>query len=112
MGRPKKDKFADLNPEFKTLIDNAKEDDIRKKISEVALNEADNQEAKAADEDLANQKAKAKEAGAQYAEATAANKSAIAYAKYILRNMGKHAELDTGAKDEVEVGLHVVSQRS
>lgn len=89
MGRPKKNEFEDLDSDFKTSIESATDEEIRKKIAQVALNEHENRANKGKDEDLKNAKDKAKEAGRQYAEATAANKARISYAHFILESRGK-----------------------
>jgi hypothetical protein len=88
-GRPKKEPFEDLDKDFKALIESATEEDIRKKISEVALNEFQNQENKKADGQLAEAGAAYKEAGAQYKEATKHNKLRIGYARFMLDSRGK-----------------------
>ncbi len=88
-GRSKKGPFDDLDSVFKEAVESATDDDIRKKISEVALNEAQNQENKKLDQDLAEKKAAAKSAGLQYAEGTKANRLRIGYARSILEARGK-----------------------
>ena len=88
-GRPKKDPFDSLAPEFKSAIEGGTEEEIRQKISLVALAEAANQEAKGNDEDLKNQGIIYKEAGAQYKEASKANKQKISYCRSILEARGK-----------------------
>jgi hypothetical protein len=88
-GRPKKEPFADLSPEYRTEIENASEEDIRKKISLVALAEAENVDNKKNDEHLKEVGMALQEAGAQYKEASKANKQKIGYARSILEARGK-----------------------
>lgn len=90
MARPKSKKgaFDDLDPEYKSTLEDMSDDDVRRKISEVALNEAQNQENKKADQDLAEKKLAAKEAGLQYSEASKANRLRILYARFILEARG------------------------
>jgi hypothetical protein len=99
-GRPKKEQFADLDEEFKALIDGGNEGEIRLAVQRVALNESDNQEAKKADEDLREKKEQAKMAGEGYADATKANKVRVEYAKFMLQNMGKHAAVVEAREEE------------
>jgi hypothetical protein len=92
MGRPKgaaKGKYDDLDLEFKTLIENASDEDIKKKVSEVALSEHENKAAQKADLDLEEKKAACKFANEGYAENTKQNKLRISYAHYILNGRGK-----------------------
>lgn len=89
MAKAKKGQFDDLDTEYKTNIEAATDDEIRSKISEVAMNESDNLEAKKNDEDLKAKKETAKFAGEGYAEASKFNKMRINYAKHILEARGK-----------------------
>jgi len=72
MGRPRKEKdpWADLPEEFKAKVTAAGIDDeaITREIREAALYRQALKEAKANDEDLKAQKAKARDAGAVYRE--------------------------------------------
>lgn len=88
-GFAKKAPFADLDQDFKDTVANMSEEEIRKRISEVALNEHENREAKKKDMDLKEKQSAAKFAGAQYVEATKMNKLRIAYAHFILEGRGK-----------------------
>ena len=88
-GFKKKSPFADLDAEFKETIDNMSEEDIKRRISEVAIAEHENREAKKKDEDLAEKVAAVKFAGEAYREATKMNKLRIAYAHFILEARGK-----------------------
>lgn len=88
-GSAPKSPFADLDTDYKTLIEGAKDEEIRAKISEVALNESDNLENKKKDVQLEEAKQAAKDAGQQYADATKMNRLRINYAKTILEARGK-----------------------
>lgn len=88
-GFSKKSPFSDLDQEYKDTVANLDEIEIKKRISEVALNEHENREAKKADQDLKEKLSAAKFAGAQYSEATKMNRLRIAYAHFILESKGK-----------------------
>lgn len=87
-GRPAKDPFEFVAPEFKDFVNSASDEDVKKKIAEVAMNQAALMEAKEADEDLKEKKAVATEAGRVYTEGTKANKQSIAYARALLGARG------------------------
>ncbi len=89
MGRPKKDKFEDLDIDFKDSVAAMDESQIRAKLAEVSLNQAALMAAKADDEDLAVKKEIAKEAGAIYREGTKMNKLSIEWARQVLGDKGK-----------------------
>jgi hypothetical protein len=92
MGRPKgpaKGKFDDLNSEFKETVESMSDEDIKKKVSEVALLEHENRAAKDADQDLEEKMAQAKMAGESYREASKQHKLMISYAYVILQSRGK-----------------------
>jgi len=88
-GRPAKDKFADLAPEFKDSVEGATDDKILTLLGEVAKSEELNQRSMNDDEDLAQKKEQAKFAGEGYAEATKANKLKRAYLYNVLKARGK-----------------------
>ena len=88
MGRPKKDKFDDLDAEFKDSVASMAVDEIRMKIAQVALNEEENLKAKEDDEDLLAKKEAAKFAGEQYAEASKMNRLRIRFMRRILGDRG------------------------
>lgn len=85
----KKSPFADLDQEYKDGIASMTEEEINKRIAEVAKAEHENRENKKKDQDLKNQQALAKQAGAQYADATKMNRLRIAYGYFILESKGK-----------------------
>lgn len=89
MGRPKKDKFDDLDKDFKEEAEKLDEGQLRTKISEIALNQEALMEAKEQDQDLAQKKEQAKEAGAVYREGSKANKLRVRYLRQMLDAKGK-----------------------
>ncbi len=89
MGRPKKDKFEDLDIDFKDSIAAMTEEEIRAKLAEISLNQAALMQAKSDDEDLKTKKEIAKEAGAIYREGTKANRLRIEWARQVLGDKGK-----------------------
>ncbi len=88
-GFKKKGKFDDLDSDFKTNVENMTDEEIKRRISEVAIAEHENREAKTKDTDLADKMAAVKFAGEQYREASKMNKLRIAYAHFILESRGK-----------------------
>ena len=88
-GRPKKDKFADLPEEFKNSVAAMDEAGIRSELAKITLAQAANLQAKEQDQDLAEKKEAAKEAGAQYREATKMNKTKVNWCKQVLEDKGK-----------------------
>lgn len=87
--KKKKDVFEDLDSEFKTTVDSMTDEEIKRRISEVAIAEHENQANKKQDQDLAERLAQAKMAGEQYREATKANKLRIGYCHALLAARGK-----------------------
>lgn len=87
-GRPKKNPYDLIDEEWKNAVNGATPADINSRISEVAKAEELNQRLKGEDEDLANRKAEAKDAGQQYADATKVNKLKITYAVEVLKGKG------------------------
>jgi hypothetical protein len=92
MGRPKKDKFEDLDEDFKDSVAAMDEAGLRSKISEITLNQEAVLEAKENDQDLASKKEEYKVAGASYREATKANKLRVKFLRQVLGDKNK----DTG----------------
>jgi len=83
-----KDPYKDLPPEFKEAIPSMDVVDIRKTVAKVALDQAELNIAQKADQDLADKKEIAKEAGAVYKESAKLNKLKISYCRSILENKG------------------------
>lgn len=81
--------LEELAPEWKQALEDASDEEVKVKVSVVALNEQDNQNLKDADEDLASAKEAVKVASEQYVSATKVNKAKIKYAKYLLESRGK-----------------------
>jgi len=91
MRRAKKEKspWAALDDGFKDALAALNDDEIHRRIAEVALNEVANQEAKKVDEDLKEKVEAAKFAGETYREATKMNKLRIGFAHSILEARGR-----------------------
>lgn len=90
-GRPAKTEYQDLTTDFQDAVASMSDEDVRKRIAEVALDQAALNEAQALDEDLKTKKEEAKFAGEIYAEGNKANKLKIKYCRSILLNRGKAA---------------------
>jgi hypothetical protein len=88
-GRPPKGEFDDLPMDFKEAVEHLAPEEINMRIAEVAKSEVENLENKKADQDLAEKLAAAKEAGAQYRDATKQNKLKIRFMKRVLGDKGK-----------------------
>lgn len=91
MGRPKKTEnpFEGLAEEFQAAVDGGSDDEIRRLVADVAFNEVLNLKNKKEDVHLQEMKAAYKEAGAQYVEASDANKQKIRYGRQVLEGRGK-----------------------
>ena len=90
-GAPK-DKFAELDEDFKNEVAGMDEAGIKARIASITLNQAALIEARDNDQDLTNAKETAKVAGAVYREGTKANKLRIGFCRRVLGDKGK----DTG----------------
>jgi hypothetical protein len=88
-GRPAKDKFAELPPEFKDKVEGAKDEEIISLLGEVAKSEELNMRLMNEDEDLSAKKEQAKFAGEVYSDTTKANKLKRAYLYNVLKARGK-----------------------
>lgn len=88
-GFKKKGPYEDLDKEYKETIENMSDEDIKRRVSEVAIAEHENREAKTKDKDLADKVSAVKFASEQYREATKMNKLRIGYAHFILESRGK-----------------------
>ncbi len=86
---PKKEKFAELPEEFKDAVAGMQEAQIRDRIAKVALDQAALMEAKDLDEDLAEKKEIANEAGAIYRDGTKMNKLKVEFCRQVLGDKGK-----------------------
>lgn len=84
-----KDKFKNLDEDFKDLVANMNEDEIRNKIAEVAIAQEELMNAKEDDQDLAEKAEAAKEAGAIYREGSKMNRMRIQFCKQVLEDRGK-----------------------
>lgn len=92
MGRPKGAKnkvaFDDLSDEFKSAIVGSSREQIKNRIAEIAMAEAENITTKAADQDLADKKEQVKLAAEGYVTKTKEHKLKIAYAMQVLNDKG------------------------
>lgn len=89
MGRQKKNKFDDLDADFKSVVENMSDESIRDKVAQIALDTEELLKAKEDDEDLKEKVQIAKEAGAVYREGVKMNRVRIQYAQMILESRGK-----------------------
>lgn len=93
-----KDPFELVPSDFKEGIESAKDEEIRARIAETAMNDAALSEAKKKDQDLKDMREKVKYANEPYSTGAKANKQRIAYARLILEARGKDAG-DSGLDD-------------
>jgi hypothetical protein len=91
MGRPKKvkDPFDLLDGDEKNAIENSSDEELQKRIAEVAMNDAALADAMKKDFDLQQKKDAVKVAMEPYRDAKKANKQRIAYARLLLDARGK-----------------------
>ena len=87
-GRPKKDPFANLSDEFKDSMSAKSEEEIRKIISESAMNEVALLEAKKNDTHLQECVFAAKEAGEVYKNGSKENRAKIEFCRQVLSDRG------------------------
>lgn len=88
MAKMEKNPHEDVPEEWRDAVEAATTDDIKKKVAEVALAQAELMKAKKEDADLAEKKEQVKEASAIYREGSKLNKAKIEYAKMILDSRG------------------------
>lgn len=88
-GRPKSDPFAALDQEWKDLINNMKEDEIRNRVAEIALERETLLKAKKEDMDLKEKAIAYAEAGRVYKEGVKGAQVRIQYAQMVLESRGK-----------------------
>ena len=84
-----KNKFDELDEDFKADVDNFDEAQARSKLAQIALDHAELMEAKGNDEDLKEKREAAKEANAIYSEGSKMNKLRTEYIRERMRAMGK-----------------------
>lgn len=84
-----KNKFDDLDEEFKDAVAAMTEAQLRLKICEISLNQMEIEAAKKNDEDLKAAVEAAKTAGASYKEATKMNKLRAKFCRRVLADQGK-----------------------
>lgn len=88
MPRPAKEPFSDVPQEFRDSVDAGDREEIRRLISQVALDQVELELAQVADEDYQRIKEQYKEAGAIYREGTKVNKLKIKYAQRVFEDKG------------------------
>lgn len=84
-----KDKFDGLEQEWRDAIMGMSVEDIKKRVAETALNQAELMRAKKEDQDLADKKESYSDATAVYREGTKANRLKIEFMKATLDGRGK-----------------------
>ncbi len=89
VGRPKKDKYAELAPEFKDSVQGKTDEQLNDILAKVAKDEELNRRNKDLDEQLKEAILAAKEAGLQYRDASKTNKLKTSYIYDTLKARGK-----------------------
>ncbi len=84
MARPKKADFADLDSDEQDMIASLRGNDLVAYVAKVAMDQHALMKAKEEDQDLAEKKEAAQDAGAQYRDGTKFNKLRISFAKRVL----------------------------
>lgn len=79
----------DLEPTLKVALDNMKPEELRAKVSEVALYKQAREDQMAADPDVSQARATLAESLADYKDEIKGSKLQIAYIKYLLESAGK-----------------------
>lgn len=85
----KKSPFSDLDDDFKDTVANMSDDEIKRKLAEIAINDHENTEAKKQDQDLESKKQVYSMACEPYKEAKKANRLRTSYCYSILESRGK-----------------------
>lgn len=88
MARSKKNPADVLSEQERTDLENATNEGLKEAVQKAAMAEVENLAARDADQHLAECKAAAKEAAAQYKEASARHKAIIVYSKSLLEARG------------------------
>lgn len=88
MAKVEKNPYEDVPEEWRESVESATTEEIKKKVAEVALAQAELMKAKKDDADLADRREQYKEAGAIYREGSKMNKCKIEYAKMVLDSRG------------------------
>lgn len=84
-----KSKFDGLDEEFKSAVSSMKDDEVRSRVSKVALDQQRLDELKTTDTDLAACREKYSAAGAMYRDGAKLNKLRISYCLQTLKSRGK-----------------------
>lgn len=88
LGRTKKGPFDDLPSDFKDAVAQSSPDDIKKRVAAIAIEQAELEKAKEADQDYQEKKAAASAAGAVYRDGKKGAKLRIAYCLQVLGDKG------------------------
>jgi hypothetical protein len=98
-----KDKFKDLDEDFKTNIQNMGNDEIRERIAEIVLSQRELMLAKKQDADLAEKKKKKKELSKKYRKVSELNKFRVDFAKDLNPNeVAAKTSIATSTLEEVQ----------
>jgi len=89
-----KDKFKALDNDFKDAVAAMPEEDIRKKVANIALAQEALMKARDEDQDLARAKEEFSVAGAIYRDGSKMNRLRIQYCREMLESRGKDADGD------------------
>jgi hypothetical protein len=89
MAKKEKDKFDLLEQEWRDAVQGMNKEDIKKRVCEVALNQAELMKAKREDQDLDEKRETYRDASSIYREGTKMNKAKIEYMKMVLDGMGQ-----------------------
>jgi hypothetical protein len=89
MAKMKKDKFDLLEQEWRDAVQGLDAIDIKKRVAETALNQAELMRAKKEDMDLQEKKESYSDASSVYREGTKMNKMKIEFMKMVLDGRGK-----------------------
>lgn len=88
-GRPKKDEFADIDPELKETLESMSDEEVRKKVSEFALLRQAQKEMMKEDPDVQEASDNLKVVKAPYNEAIKGAELNIKYVKFLLEARGR-----------------------
>ena len=83
-----KDPFEIIDENWRDAVQGMTADEVKMRVSEVALNQAELMRVKKEDQDLTEKRELAKEAGMVYSEGTKMNRAKINFCKYVLESKG------------------------
>lgn len=88
-----------LDEGLKEKLDAMSKEELKAFLGQTTLDEMENQKQKKEDQDLAEKKAAAKEAGLKYKDVTKSNKTKTDYVKYLLEGQGVVGTSEVTAND-------------